>query len=126
MTAMAEGNSTAVERIAKIEKTMLGYEDHGIFTSSLDLSYGGSHQGAGQLCLDYNDKEIGRTESTPGAVYRWVTGVMRACGVERWEAVRGRTVIAICEEGWNGKVIGLAPLPTEKGQVFMFSEVWDA
>lgn len=124
--SITENNSTATERIAKIERTMLGYEDHGIFTGILDLDYGASHQGAGLMSLDYRDSETERRlESVPGAVHRWVTGVLRACGVDSWEKVKGRTVIAICEEGWNGRVIGLKPLPTEKGDVFMFSEVSD-
>jgi hypothetical protein len=119
-------NDTATERIAKIRSTFLGYEDHGIFTGILDLDYGGSGQGAGTLCLDYNDRDSGKhKESTDGAVHRWVIGCLRACGADRWEKVAGRTVIAICEDGWNGKVIGLKPLPTEKGDVFMFSEVSD-
>lgn len=112
------------ERIARIERTFLGFEDHGIFTGILSLDYGGSAQAAGLLCLDYNDRELGeRVESTPGAVHRWVIGVLRACGVDSWEKVKGRTVIAICEEGWNGKVLGLKPLPTEGGAEFLFSEV---
>jgi len=119
-------NDTATERIAKIRGTFLGYEDHGIFTGILDLDYGGSCQGAGTLCLDYNDPELDkRVESTPGGVHRWITGCLRACGVDQWEKVAGRTVIAICEDGWNGRVIGLKPLPTERGDVFMFSEVSD-
>lgn len=119
-------NNTATERIAKIRSTMLGYEDHGIFTGGLDLDYGGSGQTAGLYTLDYNDRDLAkRVESTPGGVHRWVTGCLRACGVDRWEKVAGRTVIAICEDGWNGKVLGIKPLPTEKGEVFMFSEISD-
>ncbi len=119
-------NETATERIAKIKSTFLGYEDHGIFTGILDLDYGGSGQGAGLLCLDYRDSDSKKhLESTPGGVHRWITGCMRACGVDSWEKIAGRTVIAICEGEWNGKVIGLKPLPTERGEVFMFSEVSD-
>lgn len=119
-------NDTATERIAKIRKTFLGYEGHGIFTGGLDLDYGSSGQMAGMLCLDYNDRDLGKhIESSPGGVHRWIIGCMKACGVDQWEKVAGRTVIAICEDGWNGRVIGLKPLPAEKGAVFMFSEVRD-
>lgn len=119
-------NSTATERIAKIERTFLGYEDHGIFTAIINLSYGSSAQGAGMLSLDYRDKENegGRIETDPGCVHRFVTGCLRACGVDQWEHIKGRTVIAICEEGWNGKVVGLKPLPTEPGSEFLFSDTW--
>lgn len=112
---------TTTERIAKARSTFLGIEDHGIFTGIIDLDYGGSGQGAGTLCLDYNDRELGkRVESVPGAVHRWVLGCLRAFGVDQWEKITGRTVIAIIEDGM---VRGLKPLPTERGDVFMFSEV---
>lgn len=118
-------NSTATERIAKIESTSLGYEDHGIFTAVLRLNYGASAQGAGLFSLDYRDAETDeRKETDPGCVHRFITGCLSACGVSEWEKIRGRTVIAICEEGWNGRVIGLKPLPTERGETFMFSETW--
>lgn len=42
-------------RNAKIRHTMLGIEDHGIFTFVLDLDYGGSGQGAGMYCLDHHE-----------------------------------------------------------------------
>jgi hypothetical protein len=114
---------TQTERIAKVRSTFLGYEDHGIFTGILDLDYGGSGQGAGTLCLDYNDRDSERhVETTPGGVHRWVTGCLRAFGVDQWEKIPGRTCIAIIE---GGMVRGLKPLPTEKGEVFMFSEVGD-
>jgi len=118
-------NSTATERIAKIERTSLGFEDHGIFTAILSLDYGGSAQGAGLLSLDYRDKDTDeRRESDPGCVHRFVIGCLRACGVDEWEKIRGRTVIAICEEGRNGRVLGLKPLPTERGETFMFADIW--
>ena len=44
---------------AQIESTMLGFEDHGIFTCFLNLDYGSSAQGfggaalAGEWCSEY-------------------------------------------------------------------------
>lgn len=112
---------TTTERIAKARSTFLGIEDHGIFTGRIDFDYGSAGQSAGNLCLDFNDRELGkRVESVPGAVHRWVLGCCRAFGVDQWEKIPGRTVIAIIEDGL---VRGLKPLPTERGDVFMFSEV---
>lgn len=113
--------ATQTERIAKARSTFLGIEDHGIFTGVIDLDYGGSGQGAGTLALDYMDSDSDkRAESTPGGVHRWVVGCLRAFGVDQWEKIPGRTVIAIIE---GGMVRGLKPLPTEPGGIFMFSEV---
>jgi hypothetical protein len=117
-----------LEQIAKITSTSLGWEDHGIFTVWLNLDYGGSGQGAGGYALDQplrdkNDKFIKRTGTASGMDF--IIGIIRACGVEKWEDVEGRTVIALREgDGWGGKVIGLKPLPTERGTEFLFDSVW--
>lgn len=100
------------QRIARIESTTLGYEDHGILTAMLHVTYGGSGQGIGGLMLD---------QTTVGT---FIVGVLRACGVGSWEEVRGRTVLVLLEDdGWNARPIGLAPLPTEPGDKFMFDEI---
>lgn len=119
------------ETIAKIKSTMLGYEDHGIFTVWLTLDYGSSGQGAGGWALDTplkdeDDKFIKRVGTAQGLDF--IIGVMRACGVQKWEDIAGRTVIALSEgdEGsWGGTVIGLKPLPTEKGKEFIFRDAFD-
>lgn len=109
------------EAIARIESTSLGYEDHGVLTAWLHLNYGGSGQGAGGYCLDGYDKETKSRYPTEHAG-RWIAGIIEACGVSKWEDVKGRTIIAIRDSsGWGGKVIGIRPLPTEPGgQPFMF------
>ena len=111
------------ERIAKITRTLLGYEDHGILTVWLTLDYGGAGQGAGGYGLDSYDKERKVRVAHPECG-RWVAGVIGACGVRNWEDVKGRTVIAIRDNDsdFQGRVIGLRPLPTEGGQQFMFKE----
>jgi hypothetical protein len=104
------------ERIAKIVKTRLGYEDHGILTAWLDLDYGGAGQGAGGSALD-GPYEDGKRQ--PNAECgRFIAGVIGACGVANWEDVKGRTVIALCDD----LVRGIKPLPTEPGTPFMFEE----
>ena len=119
-------NDTTTERIAKARSTFLGIEDHGIFTGIIDMDYGaGGRQGAGTLCLDYtppddDGKRDKRVESTDGGVHRWVTGCLRAFGVDSWEKIPGRTVYAIIEDG---RIVGFRPLETERGALFMFSEV---
>lgn len=113
-----------VQTIARIRSTMLGYEDHGILTAWLDLDFGGSGQGAGGYGLDEYDKELDRRVAH-AACGAFIAGVLSACGVQSWEKVAGRTVFALKDgNGWNGKVVGLAPLPTEKGEPFIFEDAF--
>ena len=94
-------------KIARIVSTMLGFE-RGIFTATLRLNYG-----------------EGLTQGTPGyrldgpIAGRFIPAVLRACGAEQWELLPGRTVYALIRDGL---VVGLEPLPTERGQPFMFEE----
>ena len=116
----------ANEKIAKIESTLLGYEDHGIFTAILYLHYGDSGQGAGMYSLDQYDKKTERRHGTAAGM-DFIIGVLRACGVDQWEKVKGRTIIAIMDgigDDWNAKVIGLKPLPTEGGTEFLFADAF--
>lgn len=64
----------------RIESTSLGFEDHGIFTYSITIDYGGSGQGFGGYALggEYTDKVI--------------KGLIKAVGVENWEDLKGEYV----------------------------------
>ena len=111
------------ERIAKIDSTMLGIEDHGILTAWLQCSYGGSGQGLGGYALDGPYDEEAKIRLPNAECGRWVTGVLKACGVTRWENVAGRTVIVMLDgEGWNARPVGIRPLPTENGEPFWFTQ----
>jgi hypothetical protein len=115
-----------VEQIAKIRHVRLGWEDHGIFTCQLDMDYGGSGQGAGGYALDEarrgeNDEFIGRFGTAYGM--EWIIRLMRACNAQDFSEVQGTTVIALRDEGYSGLVRGLKPLPTEKGEPFIFGEL---
>jgi hypothetical protein len=116
------------EKIAKIESTMLGYEDHGILTAYIHLDYGGSGQGAGGYSFDQWDAVTER-RITHKCGMDFIAGVLRAAGVDRWEKLPGRTLYALIDEdaqgyGWGGKVVGFRPLPTENGSEFLFSEAF--
>lgn len=114
------------EQIAKIRRVKLGWEDHGIFTCSLDLDYGGSGQGAGGYGLDEPRKgEDGEHLGRFGTAYgmEWIIRLMRACNAEDWRDVEGTTVIALRDEGYHGRVRGIKPLPTEQGEPFIFDEL---
>lgn len=119
--------------IAKITNTMLGYEDHGIFTCSLTVNYGGSGQSIGGYCLDEPVRREGEFIGRFGTAYgmEFVARVIKACGVESWEQVKGRTIyvlqdLAEGESSWGtSKVLGIENLPTEKGCRFVFGDLAD-
>ena len=58
--------------IARIEKTFLGIEDHGIFTAVLHVSYGCSHQGIG-------------THFIKRVAGRYIPAILKVCHVDSWE-----------------------------------------
>ena len=99
------------ERIAKVTSTFLGFEDHGIFTFNLMLNYGDSGQGAGSY--DLRGDWCAAT----------LQAILRACGVDQWEKIKGRTIIALVDKQGFGLVRGIGPLPTEEGEFVLFQEV---
>lgn len=114
-----------VKVVAKIRKAFLGWEDHGIFTAWVDVNYGGTGQGVGFYSLD-EPYEFDTQKGRRGTAYglEWVMRFMRACGVREWNDLVGRTVYIVKEdEGWNSKVIGIEPLPTEEGEPFYFDNL---
>lgn len=103
--------ATVTETIAKIERTSLGFEDHGILTAYLHVSYGTARQGVGGYDL--------RPDALPAAV--WIARVLEACGVREWEKLAGRTIYVLLDE--SRRPVGIAPLPTEPGRQFLFAEM---
>lgn len=73
---------------AKIESTMLGYEDHGIPTSFLNLKFGSSNQGFGGYDL-----------RSTSAMLKWVLGVLNVLGVNEWSKVTGQVCRVRREDG---------------------------
>lgn len=77
---------------AIIERTMLGFEDHGLLTIDLLFDYGGSHQGYGGYVLDGKPLEPhgGRVPTElPGVA---IAGILRALDVDCWEKLVGQHV----------------------------------
>lgn len=94
------------ERIAKINRADLGFEDHGIFGFNIDFQFSeASFQGTGWYGI--KSSEI-------------LSRVMEAVGVARWEDLRGRTVLALYEDE---RIVGIKPLPTENGKILLFKNV---
>lgn len=77
---------------AKITSTFLGIEDHGIFSFTLMLDYGGSGQGFGQYCLDTPKKnKKGEFEKREGTAKGCdvLLEILRVLEVDSWEKLKG-------------------------------------
>ena len=77
---------------ARITKTWLGYEDHGIMTSYITLNYGGSGQSFGGWCIGGSYMDV------------WVRGVLKVLNKRKWEEIIGEYVQADHDKG---KVYGI-------------------
>ncbi len=76
---------------AKIINTFMGIEDHGIFTFSLTLDYGGPQQGYGMYYLDVHDEETKTRKSHPASIVA-LRKIIEVVGVRSWEDLKGKHV----------------------------------
>lgn len=112
------------ERIGKVRSTSLGREDHGIFTAMLHIDFGGSGQGVGGYPLDAPIDDGERSRIGTAAGMDWIVQVCRVFGDCEWEKIAGRTCLVLYPKnsGWSELPVGLAPLPTERGEPFVFQD----
>lgn len=80
---------------AKVERTTLGYEDHGIPTAWLHCAGPGWGQGAGGFALG------------GAATHAFVFGVMDALGCRSWEQLTGINCVLLYEDDRQGTVVGI-------------------
>lgn len=105
-------------KLARIRKTMLGYEDHGILTFSIDLEYvepgfgiGSTGQGFGNFCMDRHvDKKdpeyIGRRRGTEFGC-DLIVGLLWSVGVDKWEDLMGQFVWVQSEHTQVHRIMGI-------------------
>lgn len=111
------------KRVAKITSTTLGFTDRGGFTAelhvrfdkSLATSIGGVYLGG--CFYVHGDPQVFPTKA--GCEY--LQRVLRACAVDSWERLPGRTIYVLYEAPDDTIPRGLAPLPTEDGDEFFFA-----
>lgn len=84
---------------AKIESTMLGYEDHGIMTCFLMLKQSGTGQGFGGYRLDAPKN----ADSALGSF--WISRILKTVGVDKWESLPGKYIRVDGEE--FGDIFGI-------------------
>ena len=94
--------------VAKIRRTSLGFEDHGILTAYLHVDFGGSGQGLGGYNL------------TGAACAKFVAGTLKALDVTDWKDLTGRYLYVLRDE--QQRVVGIENLPTDKGERFLFAD----
>lgn len=113
--------------IAKARKASICREDHGILTVYLDFDYGSSGQGIPGYALDSWDREQERRVGDKRSI-EFIAAIMDAFGVDAWEDIQGRTIHVLHNEGQGGfgggLIVGLEPLPTEKGKRVIFADVF--
>ena len=102
---------------AKIESTMLGYEDHGILTCFLNLEQGATGQGFGGFGLDgqpNKDKKgnrIGDRQPNKMAGF-WIKRILETVGVGEWEKLKGKYIRVDGEE--FGDIFGIGHITEDK------------
>jgi hypothetical protein len=85
-------NSEPEWKLARIEKTLLGYEDHGLLTFLLSLAYGDPESKLGGSGQGFGHYSLG------GAYTDWaIRGILKSVGVGMWEQIEGNYVWALAE-----------------------------
>lgn len=103
---------------AEITSTMLGPEDHGIFTCYITVRGDGWGCCFGGYALDYYDKEKKERIPCQYGLYA-IKGLMDTLEVTKWEDLKGQYVR--CEsDGWGGKITRIGHLL--KNKWFSFDE----
>ncbi|MBB6306277.1 hypothetical protein [Xanthobacter tagetidis] len=93
-------------RNAIIEAATLYIERGFILTSFVHLNYGGSGQGYGGYVLGgLPDSKAGAHAEQGNLAAEWITGIMRAAGVEDWKDLPGKSVrVRLSQPGLGGMV----------------------
>lgn len=112
------------QKIAKITDTFLGFEDHGILTAFVTFDYGSSGQSLGPRSFGSQDesRDPDGWEEAHASGMDYVRRLLLACGVDRWEQLKGRTVLVTAS---HTDIARVEPLPTERGKTFDIGE-WAA
>lgn len=112
------------ERLAKVESTFLGIEDHGILTAMLHVTYGGSSQGIGGFAFDHRPRGSDRVVGSAFGV-EWIRRVLEVLAVDSWEMVKGSQLLVLFPENtqWNAQPLGIKALPWVDTEPFLFAEL---
>lgn len=99
-------------RNAQIANTMLGREDHGIFTFMIYIRFDGCGVGVGGYSLDEYDKET-QTRIFQAESMEIIAKILDVVGVDTWEDLKGK-YIRIKDNGWGSTVDEIGNLMEDK------------
>jgi hypothetical protein len=100
--------------IATIDSTMLGFEDHGILTAFLHLSWPGGGIGVGGYSYDTFSKREDRRIGT-GFGTDQIIRILQTVGVSTWEALKGRQVVVLFNgSAWGSVAAGIAHISEDR------------
>lgn len=97
---------------AQITKTMLGREDHGIFTFMIFVKCEGWECGVGGYALDYYNKELGERVYSAKSLEA-VSKLLDVVGVDKWEDLKGK-YIRVKDNGWGSTIDEIGNLMENK------------
>ena len=96
--------------IGRIKSTSLGNSGGAAFTANVHIEWSGGGVGVGNFALDYYDKAQDNRVPTAYGMDQ-IIQLMKVVGVDRWEDMPGKTVMALFPAG-NGSLgsmsVGLA------------------
>ena len=97
---------------AKITRTMLGIEDHGIMTCMITVEGPGWGCGFGGYAFDAWDPDK-KDRFGVGYGIEFIKRVLSTVGVEKWEDLPGKH-IRVENEGWGGKITRIGNILEDK------------
>lgn len=100
---------------ATIESTMLGREEHGIFTFFLYVNLGKDigHCGIGGYALDRYDSKEKRRKIQSKSI-EFISKILDVVGVETWEDLPGKYIRVNIEGGWGMRIYEFGNIIEEK------------
>ena len=100
---------------ATIESTMLGREEHGIFTFFLYVNLGKDigHCGIGGYALDMYDSKVKRRKIQSKSI-EFISKILDVVGVETWEDLPGKYIRVNIEGGWGMRIYEFGNIIEEK------------
>lgn len=97
---------------AQIERTMLGREDHGIFTFMIFVKCEHWTCGVGGYALDSYDKQLNKRVFSTKSLEA-VSKILDVVGVDKWEDLEGK-YIRIKDNGWGSTIDEIGNLMENK------------
>lgn len=100
---------------ATIESTMLGREEHGIFTFFLYVNLGKDigHCRIGEYALDMYDVKAKRRKTSSKSM-ELIMKIMDVVGAETWEDLPGKYIRVNIESGWGMRIYEIGNIIEEK------------